>query len=122
MTQTLAVKEIDKMHLSANTALKNKDIKGYLEIFSDDLRYTQANGKTIDKRTLAHDIDKYFTRIIQHNSRYERKKFLIENNVVIETLIQHASVRIKVFLFFSKSFSIEREGIYKWRECKLPHK
>jgi hypothetical protein len=109
-------REIDNAHKSANEALKNKNFELYAEHFSDNLKYTQLNGRTIDKKQLMNDTAVYFNRILSSSSDYQRISFEIGNETITERLIQKAQVAIKVFIFFSKKWTIEREGIYEWRK------
>jgi hypothetical protein len=110
------IEEIDNSHLMANLALKNKDFATYISVFSDDLKYKQMDGKAIDKRQLSKDTQKYFDRIKSYSGAYDRLNFLFENDLFIEKLAQKATVTIRIFLFFSKKWTVEREGIYKWKK------
>lgn len=110
------IEDIDQSHLKANQALQNKEFASYMNIFSDDLTYKQMNGKSINKGQLSNDTHKYFARIISYSNNYERIHFSMENDFFIEKLVQKATVTIRVFLFFSKKFKVEREGIYKWKK------
>lgn len=110
------LREIDSAHVSANDALKNKNFESYAEHFSNDLKYKQLNGLTIDKKKLMRDVALYFNRILNFSGDYERISFDIVNDKIIERLIQKTHVAIKVFIFFSKNWTIEREGIYEWEK------
>lgn len=107
-------KEIDNAHIAANEALKNKKLDAYIHFFDDGLQYEQLNGKTIGKVKLADDIKKYFNRVKKVSSSFQKKEFNISEGRVIERLVQNTKVSIKVFIFFSKSWTFEREGIYEW--------
>jgi hypothetical protein len=91
----------------------NDSFDRYMDFFSEGLQYKQLNRKTIDKIKLTKDTRNYFDRIQKFSSRYERKDFKIEGQRIIETLIQQASVSIRVFIFFSKNWKVEREGLYE---------
>jgi hypothetical protein len=112
------INEIDIIHKEANNALKNKQLDLYVGCFGDDLQYKQLNGKTIGKKKLITDIRKYFNRIRNFSGDYERKEFTVENDKIIEKVVQHSKVAIKVFIFFSKNWTIEREGIYEWKKIR----
>ena len=58
-------REIDTIHLSANNALRNKNFEWYAQHFSNDLKYKQLDGRTIDKKKLISDIAVYFDRILK---------------------------------------------------------
>lgn len=108
------LQEIDKMHQKANEALAQKQFDTYISIFSDQLEYKQINGKTIDKRTLVKDTSRYFGRLKTSSSEYERKDYSFEENRFTENLIQKAIASIRVFIFFTKKWTVEREAVYQW--------
>lgn len=114
MDNEKTIKEIDKMHQRSNEALEQKRMEAYLNIFSDNLTYKQLNGKTINKKELTKNTISYFSRLKTSNSEYKRKDFSIEKNRFTEHLIQKATASIRVFIFFTKTWTIEREGIYEW--------
>jgi len=111
----LLLAEIDNSHSIANDALKNRMFENYIDVFGDDLKYKQLDGKIIDKARLSTDIKFYFNRVINYTSSFDRLSFMIEKDVIIEELIQHASISLKVFFFFSKTWKVQRKGIYKWK-------
>jgi hypothetical protein len=106
--------EIDLMHQRSNKALVEKNINVYINIFSDELKYKQLDGKIIDKKQLVQDIRFYFSQLKTFRSQYERMDYSIKGNQFTERLIQKATASIKVFLFFTKKWNLEREGIYEW--------
>src|SRR6266542_6809261 len=114
MDKEKILKEIDEMHQFSNEALAQKRFNDYINIFSDDLIYKQFNGKIIDKKQLAKDTALYFSRIKAAVIQYERKDYSIEGNRFTENLIQKASATISVFFFFTKKWTVERNGIYEW--------
>src|ERR1700733_13335522 len=93
----LLLAEIDNSHSIANDALKNRMFENYIDVFGDDLKYKQLDGKIIDKARLSTDIKFYFNRVINYTSSFDRLSFMIEKDVIIEELIQHASISLKVF-------------------------
>lgn len=108
------LKEIDEMHKFANDALGQKRFDDYMNIFSDNLTYKQLNGKIIDKKQLTKDTAFYFSRIKTSQSQYKRKDYSIEENRFTENLTQIATTSIKIFLVFTKKWTVERDGMYKW--------
>lgn len=116
MENDILKREIDSAHLSANDALKKKNFELYAEHFSNDLKYKQLNGRTIDKKKLMSDIAVYFDRILKFSSDYKRISFQVVDDKIIERLTQKSHVAIKVFIFFSKKWTVEREGIYEWKK------
>ena len=114
MTDAELSKEIDSAHIAANEALKNKKFDAYIQFFDDSLQYEQPNGKIIGKAKLSDDIKLYFNRIKSYSGSFHRKEININGDKVIEILTQHAKITIKIFIFFSKNWTVEREGIYEW--------
>lgn len=116
MEEDLVLEEIEKQHLLANEALKNKELTTYLLLFSEELQYKQLNGNTIDKKQLTEDTKKYFTRIRKVSNSYDRLEYSINGSLFTERLIQKSQVGIRVFVFFTKNWKLEREGIYTWEK------
>ncbi len=114
MNSEIIIKEIDEMHQLSKDALAQKRLESYLEIFSENLTYKQLDGKVIDKKELARNTASYFNRLKNATSKFVRKKYSIEGNRFTENLIQTATASIKVFIFFTKRWTVEREGIYEW--------
>ncbi|TPN81677.1 hypothetical protein [Aquimarina algicola] len=110
------LKEIDNIHQMANEALAKKQFDTYMNIFSDTLEYKQFDGSVIDKDTLSHNTLSYFGRIKNVHSQYDRVHYSVEEHIFTENIIQKARVSIKVFIFFIKTFTVEREGNYIWRK------
>lgn len=63
---------------------------------------------------MAKDTALYFSRLKTSTSQYERQSYSINENKFTENLIQKASASIRVFIFFTKKWTVEREGIYQW--------
>ncbi|EOR95197.1 hypothetical protein ADIARSV_1685 [Arcticibacter svalbardensis MN12-7] len=116
MENDILLQEIDHAHLLAKEALKKKDFKSYAENFSNDLKYKQLNGLTINKTKLVNDIAVYFKRVISSSSDYKRITFQVVDDKIIERLVQKSQISLKIFIFFSKKWTIEREGIYEWEK------
>jgi len=114
MDREKLLEEIDNMHQLANELLGQKRFDSYINLFSDSLRYKQINGKSIDKKELAKNTALYFSRLKSTISQYERKSYSIDENRFTENLIQKATASIRVFIFFTKKWTVEREGIYQW--------
>ena len=108
------LEEIDKMHHLANESLSQKKFESHINLFSANLKYKQINGITRDKTQLAEDTALYFSRLKTSTSQYERQSYSINENKFTENLIQKASASIRVFIFFTKKWTVEREGIYQW--------
>jgi hypothetical protein len=62
--------KIDNIHDKGDTAILQKNLPAYMSIFSDDLEYTQIDGKTIKKAQFLKDQKAYFSRLVYSNSSY----------------------------------------------------
>lgn len=109
---------IDHLHRQANQDIKHKSLKEYMSYFSDDLEYTQLDGKIIGKQQLAQDQKKYWSRVLKMNSQYERLDSQLEDGLFTETLSQVGTIWIRVFLFFRKKWAYRRKGIYVWEQIE----
>jgi hypothetical protein len=113
ITETL-LQEIDNAHQLAHDAQLHKNFNAYMKLFTDDLQYKQLGGKTIGKKQLANDVKRYFDRVKSISGSYQRQEINSSAGKVTEKLIQHSQVTIRIFIFFSKNWAVEREGIYEW--------
>ncbi|WPV00565.1 hypothetical protein SNE26_02140 [Mucilaginibacter sp. cycad4] len=118
MIDDTLLKTIDDAHIIAKKAQQNKELDLYIDIFADDLQYKQLNGKTIGKKQLAADVKRYFNRVKSFSSNYRRTEFSFSEGKVTERLTQYSEVSIRVFIFFTKKWTVEREGIYEWKMIK----
>jgi len=114
MIDETLIKEIDKAHFASNEAQLDKDFDLYMSIFSAELQYKQLNGKTIEKKQLANNVKSYFDRVKSLSSSYQRTEIDFTDGKITETLIQYSEVSLRIFIFFSKKWTVEREGIYEW--------
>ena len=111
--QQIAV-ELDEAHARAKAAFSEKDIDGYMAIFSPNLAYQQPNGKTIGFGELKKNLAVQFERNLKTKSTYTRKKIESTNADVVENLIQESSLEWRVFFFFTRRFHLHRRGLYTW--------
>ena len=102
---------VDDLHTKANQDIKNKSLGEYMSVFSEDLRYTQVNGKTINKKKLTEDQRKFWSRIIELNSKVERLDCHYDGDLFTETLTQIATVSIRVFIFFRKNVVLQHQAL-----------
>jgi hypothetical protein len=114
MEEQSIIKAIDAAHYKANNALKEKNFSHYISFFHDNLCYEQANGKTTGKAQLSIDTQRYFSRVKNVESNYQRLDYSNDGKFFVERLLQTVTVSIKVFLLFTKTWRVDREGIYKW--------
>ncbi len=116
MVANPTIAEIDNARLAAYLALEKRDFATYMGCFSNDLKYKQLNGKIIDKRQLSNDTKRYFDRIKTNTGRYDRLNSSIDGGLFTEKIIQKTTVTIRIFILFSKKWTVEREGTYKWKK------
>lgn len=115
MVEETLLKAIDNAHAIANQAQQDKNFDKYMGTFANDLLYKQINGKTIGKKQLEADVKRYFTRVKSFSSNYQRTEISFQEEEITERLTQHSEVSIRVFIFFTKKWTVERKGIYKWK-------
>ena len=106
--------KIDNIHEKGLAAIRQKNLPAYMSIFSDDIEYTQIDGKTIKKAQFLKDQKAYFLRLVYSNSSYERLSYEIKDNEFEEILLQNAEISIRVFIFFKKTWIVKRKGNYCW--------
>ena len=105
---------LDTRHAEAMAAFKSRDVVAYGDLFSDKLRYEQADGKVIGKSQLMRNVKAQFRRLNRAESRFVRDDLVVEGAVVSEALIQHAICEASAFGFLRKTWSLERRGRYTW--------
>jgi len=115
MVDETLLKAIDNAHAIANKAQQDKNFDKYMDTFADDLQYKQTNGKTIGKKQLATDVKRYFTKVKSLSGNYQRTEISFQEGKITERLTQHSEISIRVFIFFTKKWNVERKGIYKWK-------
>jgi hypothetical protein len=106
-TEKLLAK-IDQVHQKGQIAIQQKNLEEYMSMFTDDLHYTQMDGKTIGKGQLLNDQKRYFSRIVHAHSHYERISFEFKGQEFEETLWQDAELSIRIFF-------LRKHGEYKER-------
>jgi hypothetical protein len=110
--------EIKRLRELSFAALKRKDINEYLNIFSEDLKYTQLNGKTIGKKQLTNNTKSYFNRVHSVFTKYEVISKEFNEEEYIEELTQETSVLIRGFIFLLFEWKVNRKAIYTWQNIK----
>lgn len=113
--EKLILASIERTRLDTNRALVNKDLNSYLSVFSDVLKYTQLDGKTISKSQLSKDTKVYFSRIHSVDHNFRRENFSFENDIFTEHGTQDTSVYIRAFIVFLVKWTVNRKGIYSWQ-------
>ena len=114
-TDSAVAAELDLRHAEAQRAYKKRDVESYRQILSPDLKYTQADGRTIGLDQLLSDVRDQFSRFKDVGSKYERES--IERHTaghVTETLTQTAWAELTVLFFFKRRWEVVRRGEYTW--------
>ena len=107
--------ELDAAHSAAIDAYTKKDIDTYRCCFTPQLQYTQADGKTIGLDRLMSDVKAQFDRVHSLGTSYDRKAVKRHSaDHVTETLQQSTWIKMRVFVFFTRHWSIVRSGDYTW--------
>jgi hypothetical protein len=115
-SETQLLSELDAAHSAAIDAFSNKDIGRYRVCFTPGLKYTQAHGQTIGLDQLMSDVKAQFDRVHSLGTSYDRIAVNVHSkDRVTETLKQSAWVKIRVFVFFTKHWSLVRKGDYTWQ-------
>ena len=106
-TDTDIAAELDALHAEGRRAYRDRDVASYRRIFSEDLKYTQHDGKTIGLDRLMSDVREQFSRVTDVGGRYERESIEIHGpDHVTETLTQTAWAEMRVFLFFKRRWFV----------------
>jgi hypothetical protein len=115
----LIAKELDSLHAVARQAYRSRDINAYRALFTEDLRYVQANGKEIGLSQLMRDVAR---QLAQHKSAdSEMVRESISKNgddSVTQVVRQNATYSVSVFFFFSRNWRVDRLGRYTYRKTE----
>ena len=115
-SESQLLSELDAAHSAAIHAFESKDIEAYRSCFTPGLKYIQADGKTIGRVRLMSDVKAQLDRVHSLGTSYDRKAVCRHSDDrVTETLHQSAWVKVRVFVFFKKHWSIDRSGEYTWQ-------
>lgn len=111
------IAELDETHATAKRAFVAKDIAAYQDCFTSDLQYTQPDGRVIGRGQLMSDVRKQFARVHSCSTEYHRQSFSRHSDHrVTELLSQSAWIELRVFVFFTKRWQVERKGEYTLRK------
>jgi hypothetical protein len=105
---------LDERHIVANQAFAHKDAEAYKNVFGVDLRYSQADGATIDRVRLMKDVRAQFKRLDRAESSFTRESLEVDGGEVRETLLQIAIAEASAFGFLRRIWRVERRGHYTW--------
>jgi hypothetical protein len=106
--------ELDAVHREAKEHYRNKNVTGYMHIFTSDLMYKQADGIVIGRDQLARDVASQLARVDTAESSYSRESLQVAKDSVVEHLTQTATVTVRVFLLFRRTWHVNRRGRYVW--------
>ena len=120
--QELNIQEIiavtEQIRAKGLAAMVEKNLDAYMSIFADRLTYIQANGKAITKARLRKDQNKYFSRIKSIENESKRISCKLENGVYSETFTQKSRIGIRIFIFFTTYWRVERKGLFQWEQVE----
>ncbi len=109
--------DLDAAHAAAIDAFSEKDVSAYRDCFTPDVEYTQADGRVIGRDQLMRDVQAQFNRVHSLGTSYSRQSLTKHSDDrVTETLTQSAWIKLRVFVFFTIHWSVERSGDYSWRK------
>jgi hypothetical protein len=83
---------LDQAHAKAKAAFAAKDLSTYMGLFSADLAYVQANGRTIDREQLRRDVAAQFRRVSKAESSFVREAIEERGSIAKQGLPDHAGL------------------------------
>ena len=107
---------LDDLHRKARAAYAARDLKSYMEFFSPDLHYHQANGRTIGRDQLTRDVQSQFRGMSGVDVAYRTEDVQAEPDGVVETVTQWGWIAARLFGFLHRLWRLERRGRYTWRQ------
>jgi hypothetical protein len=112
-------KDLDAVHSRARACYQAKDLGGFMTLYAADLRYKQPDGKTIGWDQLAHDVSAQFMVIDRAETTYVRESLVVDDDTATETLQQTATITMRHWIFFKRTWHLSRRGQYVWkRTCE----
>jgi hypothetical protein len=109
---------LEELHRRARAAYLARDLKSYMELFSPDLRYHQANGRTIGRDQLARDVDSQFRRVSAIDAAFRTDRVETDSEGVIETGTQWGWIATSAFGFLHRLWRLQRRGQNRWRQAE----
>jgi ketosteroid isomerase-like protein len=106
--------QLDGVHEEAKEHYRSKNIAAYMQMFTSDLRYRQADGRMIGKEQLARDLWSQLAQVEGVDSSYRRESLQLEGEMAVELLTQVASVTVRRFLILRRTWHVHRRGRYVW--------
>jgi ketosteroid isomerase-like protein len=106
--------ELDAVHSQAKQAFQAKDLNAYMDVFSPQLTYKQADGRVIDRDQLTRDVADQFASVRSMNTSYFRESIEASDSKVTEVLQQTAWAEVGAFTMFRRKWKIQRRGRYVW--------
>jgi len=108
--------ELDAAHERARMAYANRDATAYIETLHPDLEYTRADGRTIGREELAHDIRVQLARMRSARTEFRREALEIASATgrATETLEQRATFQVRAFGIICREWTVLRRGRYEW--------
>ena len=110
--------ERDAVHSRARACYQAKDLGGFMTLYAADLRYKQPDGKTIRWDQLAHDVSAQFMVIDRAETTYVRESLVVGDDTATETLQQTATITMRHWIFFQRTWHLSRRGQYIWKRTR----
>jgi len=109
------VEALDAIHRSAQAAYIRRDSRAYMDVFSADLTYRRADGKTIGRDELAENVRSQLSMLDSADTSFIREKLEVVGPEATEFLRQVATVKTRHFVVIRRTWNIERVGKYVWQ-------
>jgi hypothetical protein len=86
-----------------------------MDVFSADLTYRRADGKTIGRDELAENVRSQLSMLDSADTSFIREKLEVVGPEATEFLRQVATVTTRHFVVIRRTWNIERVGKYVWQ-------
>ena len=109
-------KQLDEIHTAARQAFRARDLVGYRELFTEDLRYIRPDRVAIGREQLMRDVSKQLAQFKAVDAEVVRKSIALnDDGTVTQILRQDAVYTISIFFILTKKWHIHRHGRYTFR-------
>jgi len=107
---------LDARRARARLALIEKDLIGYMALFSPELTYRQLDGRTIDRTRLAQDVQRQIETLENAESVPHRESLELTDIGAVEIVAQEATATASAFGgLLKREFRVLRKGRYIWK-------
>jgi hypothetical protein len=116
--RSMTLPPLEELHHKVRAAYVARDLNSYMHFFSSDLRYHQADGRTIGREQLARDVQSQFDRISAVDAASRNETVEIDTEGVVETVTQWGWIATSAFGFLHRLWRLERRGRHRWRQTE----